>query len=208
MNRIAIADDHKLFRRGIIELINDLSEYQIVNESSNGLELIHYVRESKLPDLIILDIQMPVMNGFETLEQLKKDFPEVKILALSMYEDEQSIIRMLRAGANGYVLKDAEPEELEDAISCIIEKGFYYSNDVGQMVLNQLQSNMPKDLKERELEFLQLVCTELTYKEIATKMCVSPRTVDGYRESLFFKLDIKSRVGLVLYAIKHGIFKV
>jgi DNA-binding NarL/FixJ family response regulator len=206
MIRIGIADDHVLFRKGVVGLIEDFSDIEVNIKANNGKELLKALQTTKHPDIVILDINMPIMNGYETAVLLRKQHPKIKILALSMYVDESSIIRMLKSGADGYILKDAEPSELEQALNDLMSKGFYYSNEVGQLLLNNVQSDRSV-LSERENEFLEFVATELTYKEIADKMCVSPRTVDGYREALFEKLGVKSRVGLVVYAIKHGIYK-
>ena len=207
MLTIGIADDHVLFRKGVVELVSGFSECEVVLEADNGADLLKILKKRKLPDVIILDINMPVMDGYSTAEALKNEYEGVRILALSMYGDEQSVIRMLKSGANGYILKDAEPGELEQALRDIVEKGFYYSNEAGKLLLNNMHKKDEARLKDRELEFLELVSTEMTYKEIADKMCVSPRTVDGYREVLFEKLGVKSRIGLVVYAIKQGIYK-
>ncbi len=207
MLTVGIADDHALFRKGMMELINGFSDVEVVLEASNGQELISQLKEDSLPDIIVLDINMPVMDGYATASAIKAKYPEAKILGLSMYGDEQSVIRMLRSGANGYILKDAEPKELEEGLRDLAKNGFYYSNEAGKLLLNNMHRKPEQQLKDRELEFLELVSTELTYKEIADKMCVSPRTVDGYREALFEKLKVRSRVGLVVYAIKHGIYK-
>ena len=214
--KIIIVDDHKLFRKGMVGLINNFKNYKVVCEANNGEELTRQISASIRPDIIILDINMPVMDGYETALWLKKNFPKVKILALSMNDSEESIIKMLRAGANGYILKDAEPHELENALTEVMQKGFYHSDMVSGVLINSMHkgsdiTSMNQDsiqLNDREIEFLKLACTELTYKEIADKMFVAPRTVDGYRETLFEKLDVKNRVGLVLYAIKHKKVKV
>lgn len=166
-----------------------------------------------MPDIVLLDINMPQMDGYETALWIKQNCPLVKVLALSMYDDENAIIRMLKNGASGYILKDSDPSELRIAIDAVLVKGFYHSEMVtGRLIhsIVKMQDEQPSSekLNDREVEFLKLACTEMTYKEIADHMHLSPRTIDGYRDALFEKLGLKSRVGLVLYTIKHGIVKV
>ncbi len=215
---LAIVDDHKLFRDGLAELINGFSEYTVIIEADNGVDFIRQVDPENVPDIVLLDINMKEMDGFETAEWLKARYPEVKILVLSMYENENAIIRMLKSGARGYVLKDIRKKELEQALSSLVSKGYYYTEMVtGKLihVINTLDEVKPgqsiKDLvsmNQREIEFLKLACTELTYKDIAEKMNLSVHTIDGYRDTLFEKLNAKSRIGLVLYAIRNKIFLV
>jgi two-component system, NarL family, invasion response regulator UvrY len=213
--KVALVDDHKLFRKGMVELINAFTGYRVIWEANHGKELIEKVSKEESPDVVLLDITMPQMDGYETAQWLKVHFPKIKILALSMYDQEDSIIRMFKSGATGYILKDAEPSELKAALQEMASKGFFFSPLVSNAFLNSMyketQENKPTQqvtLSGRETEFLKLACTELTYKEIADKMCLASRTIDGYRESLFEKLGVKNRVGLVLYAIKHGIVKI
>ena len=213
--KIALVDDHKLFRDGLAELISGFSEYKISIEADNGADFIQQLKTKAIPDIILLDINMKEMDGFETAEWLKQNHPEVKILVLSMYENENAIIRMLKLGARGYVLKDIRKKELEQALASLVSKGYYYTDLVtGKLihVLNTLDEAGPGQtvqeisaMNPRETEFLKWACTELTYKEIAEKMNLSVHTIDGYRDSLFEKLDVKSRIGLVLYAIKNKI---
>lgn len=213
---IAIVDDHKLFRDGVAELINGFSNYQVIIEADNGKDLIRQLETAvQLPDIVLLDINMKEMDGFQTAEWLKQYHPGIMILALSMYENENAIIRMLKAGARGYILKDIRKNELEHALSSLVTKGYYYTDLVtGKLVHAIHSSNETKPgqlgttvapLNAREIEFLKLACTELTYKGIADKMCLSTHTIEGYRDALFEKLNIHSRVGLVLYAIKNKI---
>jgi two-component system, NarL family, invasion response regulator UvrY len=153
-----------------------------------------------------MDINMPEMDGYETTLWLKNNHPDIKVLALSMYDNENAIIRMLRAGVKGYILKDCDPSELKYAINSIITSGFYYTENVtGKLISIVSKKDNDDELNEREIAFLKLVCSELTYKEIADKMYKGVRTIDGYRDALFEKLNVKTRVGLVLYAIKNGI---
>jgi len=211
MIQIALADDHAILRKGVAELISKFENMSVIMQAGNGKELIKQMGDSplkKLPDLCILDINMPEMDGYETAIIIHKRWPKIKILALSMYDTEMNIIKMLRSGAHGYVLKDTEPEELKTAINTIYSNGFYHSELVTDRVLYLLQH--PKErmndlLSDNELTFLKLCCSEMTYKEIAEKMALSPRTIDGYRENLFDKLDITTRTGLVMYAMRSGI---
>jgi len=215
MARIALADDHVLLRNGLANLIRNFG-HDVLFEANNGEDLIQLIQEGKRPDLVLMDINMPVKDGYETSLWLKTNYPEIKILALSMLDDENAIIRMIKNGARGYVLKESEPTELKDAINAVLQKGFYYSEMVTGRLVHSISgvddesqnSQQVMQLTEREIEFLRLVCTEMTYKEIAAKMYLSPRTIDGYRDALFLKLDIKTRTGLVIYAIKNGIVKI
>jgi DNA-binding NarL/FixJ family response regulator len=151
---------------------------------------------------------MPVMNGFEATKWLKTNQPQIKVLALSMECDEETILKMLRAGAKGYLLKDIHPSVLEHALNELHTTGFYYTEDVANTLLNSTNRSINQNgiiLKDRELDFLKLACTEMTYKQIADVMFLSPKTIENYREALFDKLNVKSRIGLVLYAIKEKI---
>lgn len=215
---LAIVDDHKLFRDGLAELINGFSEYTVIIEADNGVDFIEQLGAKGVPDIVLLDINMKEMDGFETAEWLKAQHPDMKILVLSMYENENAIIRMLKSGARGYLLKDIRKKELEQALFSLVSKGYFYTEMVtGKLihVINTLDEVRPgqsiKDLvsmNQREIEFLKLACTELTYKDIAEKMNLSVHTIDGYRDALFEKLNAKSRIGLVLYAIRNKIFLV
>jgi two-component system, NarL family, invasion response regulator UvrY len=213
---VALVDDHNLLRSGLANLIRGFKGYTVLFEAENGQDLIRQLAASRLPDIVLLDIQMPVMDGYMTAKWLKDHYAQVKVLALSMYDNDTAIIRMLRNGARGYVLKDIDPSELHTALDAIRTRGFYYSDVVTGRLVNSLQPKEEPDrtarsliqLTGREMEFLTLICSELTYKGIAVKMGLSPRTVDGYRDTLFDKLHMKSRVGLVMYAIRAGIVEV
>ena len=213
MTTIALADDHTVMRNGLATLLKGLG-YAILFEADNGKDLITKINKDNLPDVALLDINMPVMDGYETAAWLKENFPEVKVVALSMYDDEAAIIRMLKNGAKGYVLKDSNIADVRTAIESVISKGYYQSDLVtGKLIhsINHLDAPAHSSIKEllklnnKEIEFLKLACTEMSYKQIAAKMFLSPRTVEGYRDTLFEKLGAKSRVGLVLFAIKNGI---
>ena len=211
MATIVLTDDHILLRNGLAELVKKLG-HSVLFQADNGKDFIQKLNPDNLPDVILLDINMPEMDGYQTAQWLKKNHPSVKVLALTMYDNDVAIVRMLRSGAKGYILKDSDPIELETAIDALLTKGFYYSELVsGKLIhaINQLDDEGELktliQLNEKEREFLKYACSELTYKEIADKICVSPRTVDGYRDGLFEKLNLKTRIGLVIYAIKNGI---
>ena len=210
--KIGIVDDHRMMTEAIAGMINQNAKFKIVCEAKNGQEVKEQLNyKDKVPDLFLMDINMPVMNGIETTEWLKSCYPEVRVLALSMNDDEMSIIKMFQAGAKGYLLKDAGTEELFYAMESIMHRGFYYSDYVAPIMMNKIQNPTNTQtngvtLKDKEMEFLKMVCSEMTYKEIADQMHLSPKTIDGYRDDLFHKLDVKSRVGLVMYAIKNGLY--
>jgi DNA-binding NarL/FixJ family response regulator len=204
--KIVLVDDHRLFRSGIASLINKLPQYKILFEAGDGEELIRKLTPKLMPHIILLDINMPQKDGIETAHWLRANYPDLNIIILSMFEDAEKVLAMIKIGVKGYLLKDAEPNEFEQALDKVSNNEVYFP----QFVTRHLVSNFNKQaeqvkLNNRELEFLKLTGTELTYKEIADQMCISVRTVDGYRDQLFEKLQIKSRVGLVLYAIKNNL---
>ena len=213
---VALVDDHVLLRNGLANIIRNFQSHDILFEADNGRQCVARLEAGLIPSIVLLDINMPEMDGYSTAMVIKSRFPQVKVLALSMYDSENSIIRMLRSGARGYILKDSDPGELQQALLDVQQKGYYQSEMITSRLIRlvndldnpegQLQQMI--NLNEREIEFLKLSCTELTYKEIADRMGVSPRTVDGYRDMLFEKLPVKTRVGLVLYAIRSGLVMV
>ena len=215
MATVALVDDHVLLRKGLASLLEDL-DHQVVHQADNGKDIIEKLSAGPLPQVVLLDINMPVMDGYQTAQWLKQHHPDIKVLALSMNDDEHAMIRMLKNGARGYVLKDCEPTELRTAIQALMTKGYYHSELVTARLIHSLsqmddESSSTKQLlglNDKEILFLKLACTEMTYKEIADQMGLSPRTIDGYRDGLFEKLGIKSRVGLVLFAIKNGVVTV
>ena len=210
---VAVVDDHTLLRNALAKLIDSFDNFSVFFEAQNGEELKEKLRKRLIPEIILLDVNMPGMNGFETAEWLFKNHPQIKILALSMFSDENTIIRMLKLGAKGYIMKTAEPEELHLALKSVMQKNFYLSDYITGKIVGGLNKNMEQPdeqvvLTAREMEFLKLTCSELSYKEIAEKMFVSSRRVEDHRNALFEKLKIRSRVGLVMYAIKNGIFEI
>ena len=214
--KVALTDDHILLRKGLAGVVDSFGEYEVLFEADNGMHFTKQIQEHGEPDIVLMDINMPEMDGYATAQWLRQHHPLVNVIALSMYDNENAIIRMFKAGAKGYILKDSEPPELKKALDSVHQKGYYYSELVtGRLIhsINKMDGDSSEiktfnDLNDREIEFLKYACTEMTYKEIAEKMFLSPRTIDGYRDALFEKLEIKTRVGLVMYAIKNGIVTV
>ena len=214
MTTIALIDDHVLIRNALKDLINRFDGFEVLLTASNGQDLIAQLQTQPAPDIALIDINMPVMNGFATASFLTANFPSVKIVALSVNDDDESIIKMLRCGAVAYLLKDAETLQLKQTLQEVHTYGYYHNDLVTNTLMKSLRTH-PKTiakalvlLNEREAEFLKLACSERTYKEIADQMCLAPRTIDGYREQLFGKLSVKSRVGLVLFAIRNGVIQI
>ncbi|MCD9574036.1 response regulator transcription factor [Flavobacterium soyae] len=207
-SKIIIVDDHQLFSQSLELLIKSFGGYDVIERFENGKVFISYLQENPHTniDLVLLDVNMPVLDGLSTMKWVKENRSDLKVIALSVNDDEEIIIKMITNGAKGYLLKDTSPEIFKEAIECVIEKGFYFTESVSAMLVNKVNSDNKKiSLKEKELVFIKHACTEMTYKEIASEMCLSPKTIDGYRECLFDKLEIKTRIGLVLYAVKHKI---
>lgn len=208
---IALVDDHNLFRKGLVSLIEMIdADIQILFEAENGIEMQQHLLNGLIPDIILMDINMPDMDGFESVKWLNKHMPGLKVLVVSMVEKEESIIRMLKLGVKGYLSKDVEPEELKDALNAVNSKGFYYTDFITGKLVHTLQQDENAALTklvaltDNEIKLLQLSCSELTYAQIAAEMFLSPKTIENYRYTLFEKLEVKSRVGVVLYAVKHG----
>jgi two-component system, NarL family, invasion response regulator UvrY len=211
--QVGIVDDHSLLRKALAKLIGSFENYTVLFEGDNGKDLKTKITpQSVIPDIILLDVNMPDMDGYETVRWIHKTYPQIKVLALSMFSDENTIIRMLRLGAKGYILKNIEPEELKQALDSIMQKDFYLSEYISGKIISGLHKDLgnPEDpivLNDKEKAFLRLVCSELSYKDIADKMFISPRTVDNYRNTLFEKLKVRTRVGLVMFAIKNSLIE-
>jgi DNA-binding NarL/FixJ family response regulator len=205
-NTVAIVDDHTLFAQSLKNMVNSFPEYEVTGIHKNGKELVNQFKANQpKPDLVLLDIRMPVMDGPETMSWFKENHPNQKVLALTMEDDENTVTFMVKQGCRGYLLKDVDPDEFKFALDEVIKEGFFYTDAVSEAINNKNKENKFTNLTKRELEFLSLACSEMTYKEVANEMNLSPKTIDGYRESLFLKLNVRSRTGLVLYAIKHRI---
>lgn len=206
---IVIVDDHILIAKALEGIIGNFSEFEVIYVSENGKDLIQKFEEGNaIPDIILLDISMPIMDGFETAVWLTKNHPDVKIMALSMQGDDNSVIKMIKSGAKGYLLKNTHPRDLETALTRLNSDGFFYPDWASKIIFSNLnketESEMAIKISDREKEFLKYTVTELSYKEIADRMCCSPRTVESYRDQLCEKLDLKTRVGLAVFAIKNG----
>jgi len=206
---VIIVDDHLLFGQSLKGLVNSFQQFEVIDVFKNGQELVNYFKaNNKRPDLVLLDVRMPVLSGIETMAWLKENFPEQKVLALTMEDDEFTILSMINNGCRGYLLKDIDPEEFLYALDTIVESGYYFTGEPERIKLHKTNTKATKDITAREMHFIKLACTEMTYKEVAELMNLSPKTIDGYRESLFGKLNLKSRVGLVLFAFKHRLVSV
>lgn len=215
--RVAIVDDHLLIARALASMVRSMNNFEVLYEAENGSVLVKkFAIKENIPDIVLLDISMPVMDGFETAQWLQQNYPTVRVLVLSMQDDEEAVIKMIKYGVKGYLHKNTPPNELERALSNLMEEGIYFPNWATSLILQTFSRGKhpstgiegKERLSHRELEFLKYVCTELTYKEIADKMCCSPRTIEGYRDALFEKLNIKTRTGLAMYVVKTGIVKI
>ena len=218
--KIGLVDDHKLFRRGLSELIGQLNTcYQVVFEVGNGNEMQEILAaedyRNRLPDVMVMDIRMPEMDGYESVQWLNVHHPTIQVLVVSMLEAEEHIVGMVRQGVKGYLSKDVEPQVLNQALLEVSKGHFYYTDFLTGKLVHAIrhQSDLSirngyGKLKDKEVEFLKLACTEMTYQQIAEQMFVSPKTVDGYRKVLFEKLKIKNRVGLAMFAVREGLVKV
>lgn len=206
---VAIVDDHLLFTGALSEMVNNLEGYSVSFAAENGKDFIEKlkVHRKDLPEIVLLDLNMPLMDGFETLEWIQKSKHQFKVLVLSMNDEEEGIVKSLRLGAHGYLLKNVSPNTLNQAMDRIMKEGFYHNELASNALLKSMNGgniqNLLDSLKTNELTFLRLCCADCTYKDIAAEMNLSPKTIDGYRQILFEKLNVKSRVGLVLFAMQH-----
>ena len=209
--RVGLIDDHVLLRDALANVVNAFEGCSVTLRAGNGLEMIERMKSGIPPDVIIIDINMPMMDGYEAAAWIKSNYPGVHMIVLTMYDSEMALIRLLKTGVKAFLTKDTHPRELHYAISSVVTNGYYYPyNPLGKLAnvfrsSGKLYSAPSILLTDNEITFLKLSSTEMTYKEIAQKMYISPRTIDNYRDALFDKLDIKSRVGLAMYAIKNGI---
>ena len=208
-NKVIIVDDHLLFSQSLRFLIDSFDEFEVIHSFENGKAFINFIQKNEdvVPDLILMDVNMPIMDGLTAMKWLKSNRPNFKAIALSVNNEEEVIIKMIRNGARGYLLKDTTPELFHEALNTVIASGFFFSEMVSGILINNLGGEHTSlSLKDKEIEFIKLACSEKTYREIAVEMCLSPKTIDGYRESIFNKINVNTRIGLVLYAIKNKIF--
>lgn len=209
---IGMVDDHILLRNALATLINGFDECMVTVQANNGQEFINQLEVLEPPDVVLMDLNMPVLDGLETSVYLREKYPHMHVLMLTMYDSELTLIRLLQAGVKGFLKKDIEPSELKFAIHSVMQSGYYYSTQTAGRLANLFRNNVKDNqrlrnamLDEQEIAFLKYACTDLTYKEIAQSMKLTPRSVDGLRDHLFLKLDVKSRVGLAMVAIRHGV---
>ena len=209
--KLAMVDDHVLLRNALASLINSFDNCKVIFEANNGSELIDKLSTFSIPDVVLLDLNMPVMDGFDTAVWLRDNYPKIHVLMLTMYDSELTLIRLLQAGVKGFMKKDVEPSELKFAINSVVQSGYYYSTQTAGRLANLFRNSKDNlrlqnsTLNDQEIKFLKFACSDLTYKEIAQSMNLTPRSVDALRDQLFLKLDVKSRVGLAMVAIRNGV---
>lgn len=204
---VAYVDDHIAVRKGIIACLKDEKTIEVIIEGDDGIDLLNKLQAAnRLPKVCLIDINMPRMNGFQLLKEIKKHWPDMGCLILTVFENDSYIIEMIKYGANGYLLKSCKPAEIAEAIISVAESGYYYSEIASKKTYNIVRNNRFKDLElnEREIKLLEYACTELCYADIATEMGVSFKSLDGVRERLFIKLNINSRIGLAMASIQLG----
>jgi two-component system invasion response regulator UvrY len=210
--KIVLADDHELLRSALASLIESFGNCKVLYHCGSGTELVKYLQTGALPDIAVLDLSMPGMNGLDTANWLKANLPSVHVLMLTMYDSEFTLINLLRAGVKGFLKKDVHPDELKSALQAVMQTGFYYSNHTTGKLINLFRNEAGNSsallnamLSDEEMKFLKLLCTDMTYKEIAGVMKLNPRSLESMRDQLFIKFDVKSRVGLAMIALRNGI---
>jgi DNA-binding NarL/FixJ family response regulator len=207
----AVADAHTLFRKGIISILADSSHLKLVMEAANGKEVLENLPKYK-PDVLLMGLNMPKMDGIDTIKEIRKTDRNLKVIVLTMYDDEARVIHLMESGANSYLVKDISPEELKIAIFSVYESGHYFSDFMNKTLLKKIVQKVPikplfndAELTNRELEVLKLLCEEKTTNEISELIYLSPRSVEGIRAKLFEKIHANNIAGLVIYALRHGL---
>ena len=209
--KIAIADDYKIFREGLKVGFSTDENLEVIMEADNGEDLLKAL-ETITPDVIIMDLKMPIMDGMEATKAVRKKYPNIKVLVVTMYDDDKFIIHLMENGANGYLLKNTEPDEIRKSIYSVHENGYYFNDVVNKALLKKLvlknnlkpSFNQNVELTERELEVLKLICEEKTAAEIAKDIFLSPRSVEGIRQRLIEKIGVRNTAGLVMFAVKNN----
>jgi DNA-binding NarL/FixJ family response regulator len=210
--KVAIADDHKIFRKGVILSLRPYTNIKFVLEAEHGDDLLAGLAEAA-PDVVLMDLRMPQKDGIETTKIISKQFPDMFVLVLSMYEDERFVSHLMENGANGYLLKNAEPQEIRKAIMDVYEKGYYLNNFVNRILIKKAHSkqktlpslNSEITISDKEREVLRFICMEFTAQEIAQKMDISPRTVEAIKDRLMERFGSKNTAGLVFFAVKNNL---
>jgi DNA-binding NarL/FixJ family response regulator len=210
--KVAIADDHKIFRKGVILSLRPYTNIKFVMEADNGDELLAGLKEAD-PDVVLMDLRMPQKDGIETTKIISKQYPNIFVLVLSMYEDERFVSHLMENGANGYLLKNAEPQDIRKAIMDVYEKGYYLNNFVNRILIKKAhskQKTIPSltneiTISDKEREVLRFICMEFTAQEIAQKMDISPRTVEAIKDRLMERFGSKNTAGLVFFAVKNNL---
>ncbi|MFN2394730.1 MAG: response regulator [Bacteroidales bacterium] len=215
--KIMIVEDQHIFRKGLIMLLKEIPGVEIFGEASNGQEFLEMIKDDQ-PDIVLMDIQMPVMNGIEATQKAIEDYPTLKIVAISMFGEEEYLVSMIEAGIKGFLLKTVEEDELQKAIELVSENKNYFSDELLPVLTHSLVSKKSKasgpepelreELTKREVEVLNLICKGFTIKEIADQLFISQRTVDGHKANLFRKTGVDSSVKLVTFAIRNNLYKV
>ncbi len=206
---LAVVDDHNLFRKGLITMIEEFDDLSVMHEAENGQELCNLIKQGK-PDVVLLDIEMPVMDGIKTTEFLHQNHPDIKIVILTTYNEEALVVHLIEKGAHGFLLKNNDIETVVDSIHAVIETGYYFNDKVSPLMVKKLLNNEKInpdfkriDLSDREIEIVNLICQEMTNKEIAESLGISNRTVDWHRDNILKKTKAKNAIGIVMYAVKH-----
>lgn len=214
--KVAIADDHKIFRKGVILSLRQYANLKFILEAENGQELIDQLAvtpDEEKPEVILMDLRMPVKDGIETTKFVAKQYPDIHIIALTMHEDERFVSHMMEIGANGYLLKSADPAEIKKAIMEVKAKGYYLNNFVNRILLKKSHSRQrtaptlttDTALSDRERDVMKYICMEFTAQEIAQKLDVSPRTVEAIKDRLMERFGAKNTAGLVFYVVKNNL---
>lgn len=211
--QVAVVDDHNLFRKGMISILQQIPDFEVVMEAVNGQEFLDKLPNQPI-DVVLMDLQMPVLDGIKTTEIVRAKFPDTKVVILSMQDEDQFVLHLMEIGANGYLLKDTDPEEVEKAIKKVYETDIYFSDFVSKIMLRKMNRkpqqenkifNYKTDLSEREIQVLKHICEGLTTAEIGEIVALSPRTVEGHRLRMMEKLGLKNTAGLVAYAIRNNL---